>query len=385
MTFQPTDPDQLIGWIGERHHQAEPFTTSYQAQDSAQSDLSMVAFNQVCFFHPQDLVVGVEAAMPFQKLNQILAEKNCHLPVSPWFEGTTVGQVLLQNQYGPQRMERGGIRDFVIGAQFVNGTAKLIKTGGQVVKNVTGYDLAKLMIGSRGGFGVLLTVNFKVMPSPVGPRSLFFTMRGNQWTTWVRDELLARSVPLDWFQAVFKQGVWQLGMGISGIPERQRRLVSDLQSIFDNQLILSDDSREPQRFRSLGREHRLAGFLSPHINAIKSPPFHIHGVAPTSSFLKKERILSQLTGLDVTLVCHPMGGDIHILGPLHKLNEEVMDQIRRAFAGSKGYLTLETVTPEILQSFGYSVPLPSEYPLMQHLKRTLDPKGIFKAPFYEMV
>ena len=67
---------------------------------------------------------------------------------------------------GPGRFRFGGLRDFLIGVQFVDGTGKLVRSGGKVVKNAAGFDLPKFMVGSLGRFGILTELSFKVFPAP---------------------------------------------------------------------------------------------------------------------------------------------------------------------------------------------------------------------------
>src|SRR5205814_1536605 len=78
----------------------------------------------------------------------------------------TIGGVLATNAHGPMKMGFGGVRDYCLGIHFVTGDGKIAKGGGKVVKNVAGYDLMKLLIGSYGSLGVITSANFKVFPAP---------------------------------------------------------------------------------------------------------------------------------------------------------------------------------------------------------------------------
>ena len=123
--------------------------------------------NQILHYDSGDLTVGVGAGCTLAKLQTTLAERGQFLPVDPAeTEAATVGGLLATAAHGPLRHGYGSMRDFCIGIQFVSGDGKLAKAGGRVVKNVTGYDLMRLMIGSQGTLGVIVSANFKVSPRP---------------------------------------------------------------------------------------------------------------------------------------------------------------------------------------------------------------------------
>jgi glycolate oxidase FAD binding subunit len=128
--------------------------------------------NRLLQYEPRDLTVSVQAGMPFSELVHTLAARNQMLPLDPpWLQESTVGGVLAANLSGPRRRLYGTARDMVIGMTFATLEGKLINSGGMVVKNVAGLDMAKVMIGSFGTLGAIATVNFKVFPEPVASRT----------------------------------------------------------------------------------------------------------------------------------------------------------------------------------------------------------------------
>jgi glycolate oxidase FAD binding subunit len=134
--------------------------------------ISTSAMNRLLQYEPRDLTVSVEAGMPFSELFRTLSEQNQMLPLDPpWMKESTVGGVLAANLSGPRRRLYGTARDMVIGMTFATLQGKLINSGGMVVKNVAGLDMAKLMIGSFGTLAAIATVNFKVFPAPVASRT----------------------------------------------------------------------------------------------------------------------------------------------------------------------------------------------------------------------
>ena len=123
--------------------------------------------NTIAHYDPGDLTVGLNAGMPFAQALKQLEEHRQWLPLdAPNLEKATVGGLLARAAAGPLKHAFGGLRDFCIGVQFVTADGKVAKGGGRVVKNVAGYDLMKLMIGSYGSLAVITGANFKVFPKP---------------------------------------------------------------------------------------------------------------------------------------------------------------------------------------------------------------------------
>lgn len=123
--------------------------------------------NHVVAFEPRDLTVTVEAGLTMGALNIMLAEQGQLLPLDvPLPQRATIGGVLAANINGPRRLGYGGPRDRVIGIRVADAQGELIKGGGRVVKNVAGYDLNKMFIGSLGTLGVIAEATFKLQPMP---------------------------------------------------------------------------------------------------------------------------------------------------------------------------------------------------------------------------
>ncbi|HTQ96653.1 MAG TPA: FAD-binding oxidoreductase, partial [Candidatus Acidoferrum sp.] len=129
--------------------------------------LDMTGLNEIADFDPEDFRVSVDAGMTLRDLEIRLKEKGQFLPLAvPCFETATIGGTVASGIDSALRMQYGSARDFLIGAEFVDGTGQLCKSDGRVVKNGTGYDLPKLLIGSRGTLGVFTRLNFRTFPLP---------------------------------------------------------------------------------------------------------------------------------------------------------------------------------------------------------------------------
>jgi glycolate oxidase FAD binding subunit len=127
--------------------------------------LDMTGMREIAHYDAGDLTLSVDAGTPLRQLEQVLAESQQFLPLAvPCFESSTVGGAIASGIDSVLRQQYGAARDFLIGAEFVDGKGNLCKSGGRVVKNVTGYDLHKLLIGSLGTIGVIMRLNFRTFP-----------------------------------------------------------------------------------------------------------------------------------------------------------------------------------------------------------------------------
>ncbi len=127
--------------------------------------LDITRLGGIAHYDPGDLTISVNAGTPLAELAKTLAEKNQFLPLAtPFFERATVGGAIAAGLDSPLRHFYGTARDFMIGAEFVDGTGARAKSGGRVVKNVTGYDFHKLLGGSLGSLAVITRVNFRTFP-----------------------------------------------------------------------------------------------------------------------------------------------------------------------------------------------------------------------------
>jgi glycolate oxidase FAD binding subunit len=129
--------------------------------------ISLARMANVISHEPDDMTVVAGAGITLDALDAALGRHGQHLPVDPVFpEQTTVGAMLGAAQSGPLRLSAGTARDFLIGVQFAGHGGALVRGGGRVVKNVAGYDLMKVMIGSFGTLGIITEATFKLRPLP---------------------------------------------------------------------------------------------------------------------------------------------------------------------------------------------------------------------------
>ena len=143
--------------------------------------LDITGLHQIAHYDPGDLTVSVEAGANFNDLAAPLYKQKQFLPLSvPFYFESTIGGIIASGVDSSLRHSYGTARDFLIGAEFVDGTGRLCKSGGRVVKNVTGYDLHKLLIGSLGTVAVITRLNFRTFPAALSSRGFVFSFRAHE-------------------------------------------------------------------------------------------------------------------------------------------------------------------------------------------------------------
>ena len=140
--------------------------------------LELGALAGISSHEPSELVVTVRAGTPLAELESALAAHGQCLPFEPprFAPGGTVGGMVAAGLAGPARASAGGVRDYVLGATMLDGRGELLSVGGQVMKNVAGYDVSRLLAGSMGVLGVICEVSLKVLPLPTASATLRFEL-----------------------------------------------------------------------------------------------------------------------------------------------------------------------------------------------------------------
>lgn len=300
--------------------------------------LDVTTHRGITHYDPVELIVSVRAGTPLHRLEATLAASGQHLPFEPPHFGpdATVGGMVATGLSGPRRPWSGAVRDYVLGIRLIGHQGRPLRFGGEVMKNVAGYDLSRLMTGAQGTLGVITEVSLKVLPQPAASYSLQLQLplehAMTKLTQWGRQ-------PIPLTGAAWWNGTLHL------------RLEGGSRSVDANRARLGGENLGADFWRQL-REQELSFF-----DAADSRP------------------LWRLSVPQRTLPLPLEGSWLYDwAGAQRWLRSDIRaDTIRETAVGAGGHATC--FTPGTTEPFTPLAPVLAKY--HRQLKARLDPKGIF--------
>ncbi len=153
-------------------------TKDWYGQDFVGEILDTSKYSGILSYDPSELVLTAKCGTTLREIGKSLSSKNQMLAFEPpRFDGlATLGGIVASGLSGPRRFKVGAVRDFILGLVLMNGKGEILNFGGQVMKNVAGYDVSRLITGSLGTLGLILEVSIKVLPKPLKQSSLEFDL-----------------------------------------------------------------------------------------------------------------------------------------------------------------------------------------------------------------
>lgn len=176
-----------------------PAAQSGQAKtDSTINTLDLSQYSGVISYEPTELVITAKSGTPVSEIAKLLNEQGQELAFDPpLYRGSdTIGGVVACAVSGPSRVYRGGVRDYILGTNVINGRGEFLQFGGTVMKNVAGYDVSRLQVGARGALGVLMDLSVKVLPKHESQATTSFSYSHEDVRTRLRT-LERQPLPLD--------------------------------------------------------------------------------------------------------------------------------------------------------------------------------------------
>ena len=336
-----------------------------------------------------DLTCHVEAGITLAALQAQLATKGQWLALDPPdAQQATIGGILSSNASGPKRLRYGTARDMVIGLHVVQASGEVARSGGRVVKNVAGYDLNKLYIGSLGTLGIIVEANFKLQPLPANERTLLltFTKAADAMQTVIAllgslltpsaIELIdsgAASDMTDFFGLNLPTNGYTLAVNFEGSAASIDTQVNETQLLARaNDALLGDElTGEAQNlFWEVIREHTQGAVTCKAVVM----------VSQMASYLQVIEQVCQLHVLEAAVVAHAGNGILYIeLRPgdaTHRLIEAITE-LRLHAQEARGSLVVERCPIDLKRRISVWGEPGQDFYLMQRLKQQFDSKGTF--------
>jgi glycolate oxidase FAD binding subunit len=336
-----------------------------------------------------DLTCHVEAGLTLAALQARLAKKGQWLALDPpGAEQATLGGLLASNVSGPKRLRYGSARDLVIGLKVVQANGEVARSGGRVVKNVAGYDLNKLYIGSLGTLGIIVEANFKLQPLPVAERTLLLTYvnaaEAMQTVIAILGSLLtpsaielidpgAASDMSDFFGINLPTNGYILAVSFEGGMVTIDRQIDEARLLARKHAALMGDDlagEAQNRFWNVVREH-TQGTVTCKVAIL---------VSQIASYLKQVEQVCRRHELETAIVAHAGNGILYVeLRPSDATPRliEAIAELRLHAQEARGSLVVERCPIDLKRRINVWGEPGSDFYLMQRLKNQFDPKGTF--------
>jgi glycolate oxidase FAD binding subunit len=335
-----------------------------------------------------DLTCHVEAGIKLADLQEQLATKGQYLALDPPNSAqSTIGGLLATNMSGPKRLRYGTARDLVIGLRVILSTGEIARSGGKVVKNVAGYDLNKLYIGSFGTLGVIVEANFKLQPLPESERTLIFTFTNS--IDAMRTALDLLQSPLTpsaielisskmqsgphGFTHILPNDGYTLAVNFEGSTiSITRQITETLQMASTHHAFMRNDldGQEQVQFWQTVR-NSMQGALTCKICVLPSQ---------ISDYMQYIEMICHDHHLDAVTIAHAGNGILYVeLNPQEAVSHivDVITELRTQTHIMKGSFIVERCPFLIKQRLDVWEKPRADFYLMQRLKQQFDPQGLF--------
>ena len=351
----------------------------------AEKTLDLTNYTGIIEYKPEELYIKAKAGTSLKEINSELEKHNQQLafePINfgPLFSGKndegSIGGVIACNFSGPRRFKTGSARDHILGFQGVNGKGEIIKSGGTVVKNVTGYDLSKIISGSFGTLAVMTEVSVKVLPKPASSKTLVID---NPHLRKALDYLnLSLSSSSDPSGGVFYPEYFKnyftfndlttdgpiTAIRIEGenksIDHRIKKLCKELELANNEIMIL-----EPEQSNIFWEKTRSLEVFS----NLKDNLLRI--VVPSTEVFE---IINKLKIYDIKYFVD-WGGNL-IWVQIEKIDTKILKKIKEIISVAKGYVTAIKIEENLKASIDVFTIDPIKYKITEKIKKSFDPKRI---------
>ena len=347
--------------------------------------LDLSNYSGIIDYKPEELYIKVKSGTPIKDIRNEIEKNNQHLAFEPidfgyLFSGKndegTIGGVMSCNFAGSRRFKAGSIRDHILGFKGINGRGEVIKSGGTVVKNVTGYDLSKILSGSFGTLTVLSEITIKVLPKPESNKTLFINNPHlKKGLDYLNISLSSSSDPSgavfypENFRSFFTFNdltfsgpitAIRIEGSTSSIDHRIKKLTNELKVTSDEIVVLSKDQSDI--FWEDTRNLKVFSKLKENLIRI---------VIPASEAFET---LNKLKDFDAKYFVD-WGGSLIWL-QLDSINTKMLKDIKTIVKTASGYLTIIKIEENLKASIDVFTVDPVKHEISEKIKKSFDPKRI---------
>lgn len=336
--------------------------------------VSTLSMTEIIEHDTANQFITVGAGMSLQELQKILGENNQWLPQRPPFFGVkaTIGSLAAMGSSGPERMYYGAPRDFALGLQYIDSQGRIISTGGKVVKNVAGYDMTRLMIGSNGSLGMITEITWRVSTRPELCRAASATgdlesccktalmlMNSNLFPSFIT------AVPDNEVSGQFPEQ-WKMIVGFEGLSMVVEHQVEKCQSLLDEYKLKGKDAFDYDL---------IDGCFKDDFNTIKLAPYTLKASVSTeqmSDLIKEIQAKAMPSSWLLDFGCG------RIFAGMDSLDKDSWTSMSQTALSYNGHVQLEKSPESFRQDHDiFGETLRPEWRVMHKIKTALDPGSLF--------
>ena len=390
--FKPTTEDEISNIVRECYKKGIPIEINGLKSKSkigrnfqAEKTLDLSNYSGIIDYKPEELYIKVKAGTPLEEINIALEKNNQQLAFEPTdfgfiFEGKknlgTMGGVMSCNFAGPRRFKVGSVRDHVLGFRGINGKGEIIKSGGTVVKNVTGYDLSKILSGSFGTLTILSEIAIKVLPKPLCNKTLVIDNPHLKKAIEYLNLALSSSSDVSggaFYPEIFRNYFSLNDLTIKGaltairvegpqnsVDQRIDKLKKELKVNTDEVSVL--ETQQSNLFWK--NTQNLSVFSNIKNNLIRLV------VPPSSTF----DLLQKMKKYQINYFID-WGGNL-IWVEINKINGKILKEINDIVREYQGYLTVIKIEEHLKAQVDIFAIDPIKYKISEKIKKSFDPKRI---------
>jgi len=362
--------------------------------------LSTSRINRITDSDCENLTLSAESGITLSEVQRNLAKvgKGYFLPLDPPFtDKATLGGIVATNSSGPKRLLYGAVRDLIIGTKAVFPNGDIVVSGGKTVKNVSGYDMCKLLIGSYGTLGILCEMTFKLLPLREKEATLLLSfskieeadgfvreLRGSQLVPSSIEILNAAAVRrMKYRMSMPPNGNYVVAVGVEGVVESIDRQVSEMSEMGKKYGVLEAMTLDSEKHRAFWVAIRdfSSGLTQEYPNAIVLKSNYL--ISKSGEMMGSYEKTAEEYGIDFALICHCGNGILYSytlagkdLRSKIESSVELIGKLTSEAVKNGGNLVVESSPLLIKKRVDVWGASRSDYPVMRRLKEQIDPAGI---------